>query len=212
MPSSPLRPSSPGEPRSPCKRAGQDGWSFGVGWWCCGAALSPQSPHLLSWQASVPRVTLRGGKRSEHHLPLTEVAQGTGPPFRPPQERGHLPVCQGDHGGPPHPARARRAQQWGTGRKEGILGAQQAVPAHQDLLQNIPHRAVPAPPTPGTQHLPSLQALQGSRHRPGHPWHHPRQGPQGPPAREGHSGQRAPRCAKPVPERTVLVLCGLGVG
>lgn len=60
LPSSPLRPSSPGGPRSPCKRAETESWSYGKGRWCCTAASSPQPPHLLSWQSSITRVTLRG--------------------------------------------------------------------------------------------------------------------------------------------------------
>lgn len=164
-----------------------------------GQPLAPQSPHLLSWQASVPRVTLRGRKRSEHHLPLT---QGTGPPFRPPWQRGYLPVCQGGHGGPPHPAKRDMLSSgaWGERRGSWVLSRQSlhirtpSSPAehHPSCCPSASHTRDPAPTlSPGTPGEPASPWAPFTPLLPGSP---------GSPCQEGHSGQRVLCLTKPAPE------------
>ena len=186
LPSSPLRPSSPGGPRSPCKRAGWESWSRGAGHGCHGAALSPQPPHLLSRQASVPGVTLRGGKRSEHCAPLNGSRAEHGPPTQTPVGKGALTRAPGGPRGPSTPCKrdTLSSEAWGGRRVSRVLTHRPCTPGPSALPQNVSHLAALPPPAPKTRHLPSLQAGRGSRHHPGRPSRRPRRGPRGPPARE----------------------------
>lgn len=137
------------------------------------------------------------------------------PSFRPPWERGHLPVCQQGHGGPPHPARKRHAQQWGMGGKEGILSAQQAVPAHQDpqlSCRTSPTMLSQCLPQQGPSTYPLSRHSRGASITLGTLCAIPAWVPRVPLPGKGTVVRGYWCWTKPAPEYTVLVLCGLGVG
>lgn len=82
---------------------------------------SPQPPHLLSWQASVPGVTLCSRKRSEHCPLQMGHIMGADPPAQTPWGRkGALTRAPGGPRGPSTPC--RREPRSAVGH-EGVLGA-----------------------------------------------------------------------------------------